>query len=80
MSTTINEGRYISIEGYREDLLAYWVQRFGSLALAERIFNELRQCLMGSDILSLVGNPFNYLCGYGLSVGMRLAKAEYQRE
>jgi hypothetical protein len=57
---------------FREDLLIYLVQRFGSLDLAQKILAETRIQLGDDSILGMVGNPAVYLMGFALSVGLRL--------
>jgi hypothetical protein len=57
---------------FREDLLIYLVQRFGSLDLAQKILIETRLQLGDDSILGMVGNPAVYLMGFALSVGLRL--------
>lgn len=57
---------------FREDLLIYLVQRFGSLDLAQKILAETRTQLGDDSILGMVGSPAVYLMGFALSVGLRL--------
>lgn len=59
-------------ECFKEDLLVYLVQRFGSLELAQKILKETKVQLGDDSILSMVGNPAVYLMGFALSVGLRM--------
>ncbi|HWV14863.1 MAG TPA: hypothetical protein VN030_05470 [Cellvibrio sp.] len=59
-----------SIDCYREELLIYLVQRFGSLSFAQRIFAETQLRLASSNILDCVPNPHIYLISYALSLGL----------
>ena len=61
---------------HRAELLAYLVQRFGSITLAERVVTETRQRLVDANILLLVGNPRVYLMGYALSLGLQFLQEE----
>lgn len=68
LSVSSGEG----FECFREDLLVYLVQRFGSLELAHRILKETRVQLGDDSILGIVGNPAVYLMGFALSIGLRM--------
>ncbi len=57
---------------FREDLLVYLTQRFGSLRLANQILNETRRQLGDDSVLSMVGNPAVYLMGFALSIGLKM--------
>lgn len=57
---------------FKEDLLVYLVQRFGSLALAKRIVEETRHQLGDDSILAMVGDPAVYLMGFALSIGLKM--------
>ena len=72
MNPSIPIERNGSFNCFREDLLIYLVQRFGSLDLAQKILTETRIQLGDDSILEMVGNPAVYLMGFALSVGLRL--------
>ena len=57
---------------FKEDLLVYLVQRFGSLTLAKRIMEETRHQLGDDSVLAMVGNPAVYLMGFALSIGLKM--------
>lgn len=64
------------IDCYREELLIYLVQRFGSLSFARRVFDETQSRLADSTIFECVTNPHIYLISYALSVGLELMQAD----
>jgi len=64
------------ISCYREELLIYLVQRFGSLGFAQRVLAETKLRLDDSDFLNYVPNPHIYLIGYALSLGLEFMQAE----
>lgn len=64
------------IDCYREELLIYLVQRFGSLGFARRVFDETQSRLADSNILDCVSNPHIYLISYALSVGLELMQTD----
>ena len=64
------------IDCYREELLIYLVQRFGSLSFAQRIFAETQVRLADSNILDCVPNPHIYLISYALSLGLEFMQAD----
>lgn len=64
------------IDCYREELLIYLVQRFGSLIFAQRIFAETQRRLADSNILDCVTNPHIYLISYALSLGLEFMQAD----
>lgn len=66
-------------ECFREDLLVYLVQRFGSLDLAQKILKETRIQLADDSILGMVGNPAVYLMGFALSVGLHMTGQQGER-
>jgi hypothetical protein len=66
-------------ECFREDLLVYLVQRFGSLDLAQKILTETRVQLADDSILGMVGNPAVYLMGFALSVGLHMTGQQGER-
>lgn len=71
------------INCYREEILIYLVQRFGSLGFAQRVFTEMQKRLDDCDVLNYVPNPHIYLIGYVLSLGLEFMQAdmeEAQRE
>ncbi|RYY75600.1 MAG: hypothetical protein EOO52_09450 [Gammaproteobacteria bacterium] len=68
-----NEVRF---EDFRDELLQFLARRFGSIPLAERIYNEMERRIAGSDMLALVGSPKVYLSSYGLSLGLQFLQEE----
>ena len=72
MNSYLSIGTSEGFECFKEDLLVYLVQRFGSLELAQRILKETRSQLGDDSILGMVGNPAVYLMGFSLSVGLRM--------
>lgn len=64
------------IDCYREELLIYLVQRFGSLSFSQRIFAETQRRLADSNILDCVANPHIYLISYALSLGLEFMQAD----
>jgi hypothetical protein len=66
------------INCYREELLIYLVQRFGSLSFAQRIFAETRRRLDDCEVLNYVPNPHIYLIGYALSLGLEFMQADME--
>jgi len=64
------------IDCYREELLIYLVQRFGSLVFARRVFEETQRRLSDSNILDCVANPHIYLISYALSLGLEYIQAD----
>jgi hypothetical protein len=66
----------VTFEDYQEELWVFLAQRFGSIALAERISQEMKRRIKESDVLGLVGNPRVYLSSYGLSLGYQLLQEE----
>lgn len=66
------------INCYREELLIYLVQRFGSLGFAQRVFAETQRRLDDCDVLNYVPNPHIYLIGYALSLGLEFMQADMQ--
>lgn len=60
------------IDCYREELLIYLIQRFGSLSFAQRVFAETQGRMANTHILDCVTNPHIYLISYALSVGLEL--------
>ena len=61
---------------HQDELHSYLVQRFGSVALAERVVPEARARLSESDVLLLVGNPRVYMMGYALSLGLQFLQED----
>jgi hypothetical protein len=66
------------INCYREELLIYLVQRFGSLSFAQRVFAETKLRLDDSEFLNYVPNPHIYLIGYALSLGLEFMQVEQE--
>ncbi|MDZ7923294.1 MAG: hypothetical protein U5M23_04395 [Marinagarivorans sp.] len=64
------------INCYREELLIYLVQRFGSLNFAQRVLSETLRRLDDCDVLNYVPNPHIYLIGYALSLGIEFMQAD----
>lgn len=64
------------IHCYREELLIYLVQRFGSLGFAQRVFAETQQRLENCDVLNYVPNPHIYLISYALSLGLEFMQQD----
>lgn len=65
------------IDCYREELLIYLVQRFGSFRFAKRIFTETQKRLANSEIQDCVPNPHIYLISYALSLGLELMQKDH---
>lgn len=61
---------------HQDELRNYLVQRFGSVALAERVVPETKARLLESDVLLLVGNPRIYIMGYALSLGLQFLQED----
>lgn len=78
MTKTITTEAADCISCYREELLIYLVQRFGSLSFAQRVFAETRLRLDDSEVLNYVPNPHIYLIGYALSLGLEFMQAEME--
>lgn len=76
MINPVNTDAHACINCYREELLIYLVQRFGSLAFAQRIFAETQKRLDACDALNYVPNPHIYLIGYALSLGLEFMQQE----
>jgi hypothetical protein len=72
MNPCLSIGSGEGFECFKEDLLVYLVQRFGSLELAQKILKETRTQLGDDSILGMVGNPAVYLMGFALSIGLRM--------
>jgi len=68
--------REVKFEDFQEELFLFLARRFGSLALAERIKQEMKERITESDVLALVGNPRVYLSSYGLSLGLQYLQEE----
>ena len=64
---------------HQDELRNYLVQRFGSVALAERVVPETKARLLESDVLLLVGNPRVYIMGYALSLGLQFLQEDAAR-
>lgn len=76
MSKTISREAADCISCYREELLTYLVQRFGSLAFAQRVFAETQKRLEDCDALNYVPNPHIYLISYALSLGLEFMQQD----
>jgi len=76
MTKTITREAADCISCYREELLTYLVQRFGSLAFAQRVFAETQKRLEDCDALNYVPNPHIYLIGYALSLGLEFMQQD----
>lgn len=76
MSKTITRKAADCISCYREELLTYLVQRFGSLAFAQRVFAETQKRLEDCDALNYVPNPHIYLISYALSLGLEFMQQD----
>jgi hypothetical protein len=72
MSQSVSSLPNEAFDCFREDLLVYLTQRFGSLRLANQILNETRRQLGDNSVLSMVGNPAVYLMGFAVSVGLNM--------
>jgi hypothetical protein len=72
MSQSLSSLPNQAFDCFREDLLVYLTQRFGSLRLANQILNETRLQLGDDSVLSMVGNPAVYLMGFALSIGLKM--------
>lgn len=70
--SVLKSGQADGFDCFKEDLLVYLVQRFGSLSLAKHIMEETRKQLGDDSVLTLVGNPAVYLMGFALSIGLRM--------
>lgn len=68
--------REARFEDFQEELFVFLARRFGSIALAERISQEMKRRIDESDMLGLVGNPKVYLSSYGLSLGLQFLQEE----
>lgn len=66
------------INCYREEILIYLVQRFGSLSFAQRVFAETQRRLDDCEVLNYVPNPHIYLIGYVLSLGLEFMQADME--
>ena len=70
------ESSEMKFEDYQEELFQFLARRFGSIALAERIRQEMKKRIAESDMLALVGNPRVYLSSYGVSLGVQYLQEE----
>jgi hypothetical protein len=66
----------VKFEDFQDELMQFLACRFGSIALAERISQEMKIRITEMDILALVGNPKVYLSSYGLSLGLQFLQEE----
>lgn len=71
-----NESCEAKFEDFQDDLFQFLARRFGSLALAERIKQEMSKRIAEADMLALVGNPKVYLNSYGVSLGLQYLQEE----
>jgi len=69
----------VTFEDFQDELLVFLARRFGSVALAERIREEMKRRINESDMLSLIGDPKVYLSSYGLSLGVQLIREGLSR-
>lgn len=76
INKTINTEVADCISCYREELLIYLVQRFGSVAFAQRVFTETQRRLEDCDALNYVPNPHIYLISYALSLGLEFMQQD----
>ncbi|MDZ7923295.1 MAG: hypothetical protein U5M23_04400 [Marinagarivorans sp.] len=72
----VNESREVKFEDFQDELFQFLARRFGSIALAERIKQEMSKRIAESDMLALVGNPSVYLSSYGVSLGVQYLQEE----
>jgi hypothetical protein len=68
--------REVKFEDFQDELFLFLARRFGSIALVERIKQEMKERITESDVLTLVGNPKVYLSSYGLSLGLQFLQKE----
>jgi hypothetical protein len=66
----------VKFEDFQDELMQFLAFRFSSIALAERISQEMKIRITEMDILALVGNPKVYLSSYGLSLGLQFLQEE----
>ena len=70
------ESNEMKFDDYQDELFQFLARRFGSIALAERIKQEMKKRIAESDMLALVGNPRVYLSSYGVSLGVQYLQEE----
>lgn len=70
------ESLRLHLRHYEPKLRDYLTQRLGSVSLARRVTQETLQTLQNSEVLQCIGNPYEYMAGYALSLAIRYERAQ----
>ncbi|MBU2886848.1 hypothetical protein KO507_13855 [Gilvimarinus agarilyticus] len=64
----------VQLRHYEPKLQKYLTQRFGSVPLARKVTTETLNSMQNSEVLPCIGNPYEYITGYAVSLAIRYAK------